>query len=131
MEEKERKLSTVALHIYKELFTYPARNNWILEETTDPGSKSPEPSSYQTLYAAVYQQKGEVHNFSICMQTEQLTFVNRNILNICRTRHTEASKELELSQHSFLFCEMCFPSDCKCMQKHGAQEARGKQTLEC
>jgi len=70
-----------------------------LEETTDPGSKGPEASSYQTLYAAVYQQKGEVHNFSICMQTEQLTFVNCNILNICKMRYTEISKGLKPLVH--------------------------------
>lgn len=54
-EEGDRKQSEVSLHNYKYVFTYSARNNCILEETTDPGSKCPEPSSYQTLYAAVYQ----------------------------------------------------------------------------
>lgn len=121
MEEGDWKQSEFGLHIYKEVFTYSARNDWILEETTDPGSKCPEPSSYQTLYAAVYQQKGEVHHFSICMQTEQLTFVNCNILNICKTRCTEISKGPK-SLVNIPFCswkkvKTYFPSDCKCVQK--------------
>lgn len=42
----DRKDSEVVLHIYKEVFTYSARNNWILEETRDPGSQGPESSSH-------------------------------------------------------------------------------------
>lgn len=96
MEAGDRKDSEVALHIYGEVFTYSARNNWILEETRDPGSKGPEPSSHETLYAAINQQQGEVHNFPICMQTEQLTLVNCDILNICKTRCTAIPEGLKL-----------------------------------
>lgn len=92
---RDRKDSEAVLHIYKEEFTYSARNNWILEETRDPGSKGPESSSHQTLYAAIDQQKGEVHNFSICVQTEQLTLVNCNILNICKTTHRATPEGLK------------------------------------
>lgn len=121
MEGRDRKQSEVALHIYKDIFTYSARNNWILKETRDSGSKGPEPSSDQTFYAAVYQEKGQVHYFSICMQTEQLVFVNSNILNICKTRCIETFKRWK-SLNNILHCswkkvKIYSTSDCKRMQK--------------
>lgn len=100
----------------KEVFTHPAGNDWILEETTDPSSKSPEPSSHQALYATVHQQKGKACNFAICMQTEQLILVNCYVLNICRTRCTKASMSLKPSAripfYSWRKLKTYFPPDC-------------------
>lgn len=125
-----KKDSEVVLHIHREVFTYSARNNWILEETRDPGSEGPESSSHQALYAAIDQQKGEVHNFAICTQTEQLTLVNCNILNICKTTHTAIPERLKLLVN-IPFCPWkkvkayshLTANECK------ARGAWGKQTL--